>query len=120
MTARIHIDSPQRTADVEGETALVVAGDQVVSACSSEDEAFDLWLTVTEWLATHANPSRRWQALLTALAHGRAARTADRRSHSLPDYTSASTVLEVIKETEGPDAYARVRKAVADRMLGRG
>jgi len=104
--------------DLEGEAGLLVIDGKVFAAATPE-QAFGQWLALTEWLAAEMTPSRAWQALHTAVAHGRVAVTADARHDELPDYTSAATVLGIVKETLGADAWAKVRQAVADQMLGK-
>lgn len=119
MKARL--EAPLRTVEVEAATAILIADGKVYPACENEEQAFDLWLALTQWLSQPAvtKPSARWQALLVALAHGRSAQAQDHRSRSLPDYTSASTVLSLAKEILGPDAHEKLRRGLVDRMLGK-
>jgi hypothetical protein len=119
MTVRAHIASDLRdSGEIESEAAILVTPDKVIVA-ASEAEAFKLWLALTAYLAESLKPSRQWQALHVALAHGRAAELADAQAQAQPDYTSASTVLDLVKEIAGPDVYAKVRQGTVDRMLGR-
>lgn len=106
------------TGEIEAEAALLIADDKVFAA-ADEAQAFALWVRLTEWLATHAQPSRAWQVLLRAAADGRVAQQAAARAAVAPDYTDASTVLNIVKEELGADAYAKVRQAIADRLLGK-
>lgn len=116
---RARLESPQRTVELKPEAAILVADGKVHAACQGEADAFELWLVLTEWMIVNSQPSQAWQALHRSLALGRAAKAGDRRAQSLPDYNSASTVLNLAKEILGPDAYAKLRKGIADRMLGR-
>lgn len=117
---RARLEHPGRTVELEPAAALLVTDKAVHAACASEQEAFDLWLRLTEWLTSPkvSTPSVRWRALLVALAHGRNAKRVGHRHDALPDYSSADTVLAILKETEGPEVAERVRRAIVDRMRG--
>jgi hypothetical protein len=106
-----------RTAAGEAEAAILIADGHVSAACEP-DQAFDLWLDLAEWLAKHIAPSTRWQAALTAIAHGQAAKGIASKQHP-QDMSSATAMLELTKEILGADAHAMLRKAAVDRMLGR-
>lgn len=118
---KARLESQLRTVELEAEAAILIADGKIHPACASEEEAFELWLALTEWLSQPAitRPSARWQALLVALAHGRNAQAQDRRGQALPDFTSASTVLALAKEILGADAAEKLRRGMVDRMLGR-
>lgn len=118
MIAYSLADPNGRSAEGSAEAAVLIADGQVY-ASASEDQAFDAWLALTEHLGQHMRPSARWQAVKRAEAMGRNAAAGDRRARSLPDYTNASTILELARDVLGPDAYAKLRQAAADRMAGR-
>lgn len=118
---KARLEHPQRTVELEPDSAILIADGKVHAACKGEIEAFDLWFAFTEWLSRPevTNPSARWQVYLVALAHGRNAKQQSKLREAMPDYTSATTVLELAKEVLGPDAFAKLRQAMVDGMLGR-
>jgi hypothetical protein len=119
MTVRARIASDLRdSGELQSSAAILVTPDKVIVA-ASETEAFALWLSLTAYLAEKLKPSRQWQALHVALAHGRTAMDADVRAQAQPDFTSSTTVLELVKEIAGADVYAKVRQGLVDRMLRR-
>jgi hypothetical protein len=121
MTARVRFEFEDRIweRDVSGEAAsAILIADGAVSVACEPDQAFDLWLVLSEWMAEHLPPSPRWVAANTAVAHARSAKAIAASQHPR-DMSSASSMLELAKEVLGADAYAKLRKAAADRMLGR-
>ena len=63
-------------------------------------------------------PSAKWRSLIVALRHAEAALTDDRRSKVAP-ILDASRVLDITKSKLGADAYAQLRQALVDEMMGR-
>lgn len=105
----------------EGEAdAAVLIADGMVHAATDVEGAWTQWLALTEFLAQHMPPSARWQALHIATAHARAAVQGDARAKvDARCMTSAASMLSLARDVLGEDAHAKLRKAAADRMLGR-
>lgn len=109
--------SLERTFVGEVDSAIVIAPGELHLAASL-DEAFDLLVVGAEWLRDHMRGgSMRSAAAHRFAAYGRNAiageRTVRGPHHAI---VTPSAVLDVVRETLGPDAAEKVRKAAARRM----
>lgn len=109
-----------RTIEGEAASAVLIVDGQPYCAATPE-EGYDAWVALGGLLVEHMPRSAKWQAVCVGLRHAQAASSLDRRRQAdARAITSASDMLEIVRAELGEDAWARVRKAAADRLLGRG
>lgn len=121
MRARFRIEDVEQARVGEGQAeAAVLIADGTIYVAATPEQAFDLMIALAEWCTRMLPPSLRWQTAFRVLYYGRHAQAGDRRRRGpWNDMTSASAMLEVVRDVLGPDAWTKVRDAAARRMMGR-